>query len=72
MKANPFKGKDNRAEEMAEARQVRAGKVSPAQYAKKEKAEGDKKPMKSLMSTGKKLATGKMSAAAYGKAAKGK
>lgn len=70
MKANPFKGKDNRAEEMAEARQVRSGKVSPAQYAKKEKAEGDKKPTKALMATGKKLATGKLSAATYGKMSK--
>lgn len=68
--ATAFKGKDNKKEEMAEARQVRSGKVSPAQYAKKEKAEGDMKSSKSLISTGKKLASGKLSAAAYGKSAK--
>lgn len=70
MKASPFKGKDNKAEEKAEARQLRAGKVSPAQYVKKEKAEGDMKSTKSLLATGKKLASGKMSPASYAKSAK--
>jgi hypothetical protein len=65
-----FSGKDNKAEEMAEAKAVRSGKVSPAQYAAREKAEGDKKPTGKLMATGKALASGKMSAAQYGAAAK--
>ena len=70
MATKPFAGKDNKAEEKAEARQVRAGKVTPAQYAKKEKAEGEMKSSKSLLATGKKLASGKMSAAGYAKSAK--
>ncbi len=68
--AKPFAGKDTKAEERKEAKMVRAGKVSPAQYAKKEKAEGDMKSKSTLMGVGKKLATGKMSAAQYAKAAK--
>lgn len=70
MATKAFAGKDNKAEERKEAKMVRAGKVSPAQYAKKEKAEGDMKSKSSLMATGKKLASGKMSAAQYAKAAK--
>lgn len=66
MKATPFKGKDNRAEEMAEAKKMRAGKMTPMQYAKAEKKEGDKKSMKTLVATGKKLASGKMTAKQYG------
>lgn len=68
---NPFANKDTRSEEMAEARQVRSGKMSPAQYAAMEKAEGDHKETKSqLQSKGKQLATGKLSAAEYGKQSK--
>lgn len=69
-KVKPFTGKDDKAEEMAEAKQVRSGKVSPKQYAMREKAEGDKKPMGKLVDTGKKLASGKMSAGQYGGMAK--
>ena len=72
MAAKPFTGKDTKAEEMSEAKAVRSGKVSPKQYARsekrEEKKEGEKaKPMKSLLSTGKQLASGKMSAGAYAK-----
>lgn len=69
-KAPPFKGKDNKAEEMAEAKAVRSGKVSPAQYAAAEKKEGDKKSMSSLKATGKDIAAGKKSAAQYASQAK--
>lgn len=72
MKSMPFKGKQTKAEEMAEAKKVRSGKMSPAEYARAEKKEGDKKSMGSLMARGKALASGKMSAQAYGKAATGK
>lgn len=61
-----FKGKQTKAEEMAEAKAVRSGKVSPAEYARKEKAEGDTKSMASLKARGEKLASGRMSAAEYG------
>lgn len=74
-KVKPFTGKDTKAEEMAEAKAVRSGKVTPKQYAKKEqveeKKEGEKKvPAKKLVATGKALASGKMSAEAYGAKAK--
>ena len=67
----PFTGKDTKAEEMAEAKAVRSGKVTPKQYAQREmveeKKEGEKKtPAKKLVATGKALATGKMSAEKYG------
>jgi hypothetical protein len=66
-----FKGKQTKAEEMKEAKMVRTGKVSPAQYAKREKAEGNPKSMKSLRSDGKALATGKMTAGQYASKATG-
>ena len=69
-KVKAFSGKDNRKEEMAEAKAVRSGKVSPAQYTSKEMAEEKREGAKSnpakLMSTGKALASGKMSASQYG------
>lgn len=72
MATKPFTGKNTKAEEMAEARAVRAGKVTPKQYARAEKREeakeGEKaKPMSKLVSTGKQLAAGKMSAGQYAK-----
>jgi hypothetical protein len=69
-KVAAFKGKDTRAEERTEARMVRSGKVSPAQYASKEKAEGDMKSKASLMRTGKDIASGKQSVTQYGAMAK--
>lgn len=73
MATKPFKGKDNRAEEMAEGRAVRAGKVSPAEYARRERMEGRKdaehSPAK-LKSTGAALASGRMSPAKYAAEAK--
>ena len=69
-KVKPFAGKDNKKEERAEAKMVRSGKVSPAQYAAKEKAEGDTKSKASLMRTGKDIASGRESVAQYGAMAK--
>jgi hypothetical protein len=73
-KVKAFSGKDTKAEEMAEAKAVRSGKVSAAQYKSKEmaeeKREGEKSNPKKLMSTGKALASGKMSASQYGGMAK--
>lgn len=63
--AKMFQGKQTRQEEMAEAKAVRSGKVSPAEYARREKAEGDKASTKSLEARGKQLASGKMSADQY-------
>ncbi|CAB5220416.1 hypothetical protein UFOVP236_51 [uncultured Caudovirales phage] len=68
-KAKPFSGKDTKAEERAEAQQVRSGKVSPAQYKAKEmreeKAEGEASDPKQLMATGKAIASGRMSPDQY-------
>lgn len=74
-KSVPFSGKDTKAEEMAEAKAVRSGKVSPKQYATKERAEEKKEGEKAtskgkLVATGKALASGKMSAEKYGSMAK--
>lgn len=68
--AKAFAGKDTKAEERAEARAVRSGKLSPSEYAAKErreeKMEGESgKSMSSLKSTGKALATGSMSPSQY-------
>lgn len=60
-----FKGRDDFKEEVKEAKAVRAGKITPKQYAKGEKSEGEKAPAKKLEATGKKLATGKMTAKQY-------
>lgn len=73
-KVKPFTGKDTKAEEMAEAKAVRSGKVSPKEYVRREvaeeKKEGEKPNPKKLAATGKALASGKMSAQAYGAKAK--
>lgn len=63
--AKAFAGRQTPAEERKEARMVRSGKVSPAEYARREKAEGDKKSPATLRATGQKLASGKMSASQY-------
>ncbi len=60
-----FKGKQSAAEEKAEAKMVRSGKMTPAQYARAEKAEGDTASTKSLEARGQQLASGKMSAEQY-------
>lgn len=65
----PFSGEDTRAEEMAEAKAVRSGKVSVAQYVAKETAEhakeGEKTNRSELMARGKAIASGAMSPAQY-------
>ena len=70
----PFTGKDTKAEEMAEAKAVRSGKVTPKQYVQREvaeeKREGEKPNRAKLAATGKALASGKMSAEKYGSMAK--
>ena len=73
-KVKPFTGKDTKSEEMAEAKAVRSGKVSPQQYVAREmaeeKREGEKSNPRELAKKGKDLASGKMSAAQYGAMAK--
>lgn len=60
-----FKGKQTPAEERAEAKMVRSGKMTPAQYARAEKAEGDTKSTAALKARGQQLASGKMSPDQY-------
>jgi hypothetical protein len=66
-----FKGKQTKSEEMKEAKLVKSGKLTPSQYAKREKAEGNPKPISRLRSDGKALATGKMTAGQYASKATG-
>jgi hypothetical protein len=72
MAFKPFAGKQTKKEEMVEAKAVKSGKVTPAQYAAKEKAEGDSKSKGALMAKGKALASGKMSPKQYADKATGK
>lgn len=60
-----FRGADTPAEEKAEARAVRSGKISPKQYVAGEKSEGEKEP--GMLARAKALKSGKMSPAAYAK-----
>lgn len=65
MATKAFAGKQTPAEEKKEAAMVRSGRMSPAQYARAEKKEGDTKSTASLKAQGRKLASGKMTAAQY-------
>lgn len=47
-----FKGKESVKEELAEAKAIKAGKISPMEYAKGEKMEGHKKGGKVCMARG--------------------
>ena len=60
-----FRGADTPAEEKAEARAVRSGKITPKQYVAGEKSEGEKEP--GMLARAKALKSGKMSPAAYAK-----
>jgi hypothetical protein len=65
-----FKGKDSPKEEMKEAKAVKAGKVSPKQYARGEKMEGDKKSTKTLVKKAQDIKSGKLSPSKYAKGQK--
>ena len=62
-----FAGKETAGEEKREARAVRSGKISPSQYAKGEKSEGEKDKKGTLVKRGEALKSGKLSPAAYAK-----
>lgn len=61
--AKLFQGKDNRAEEMAEARALKSGKITKAEYMAGEKSEGHS--MKDASKRADAMKAGKMSAAQY-------
>jgi hypothetical protein len=60
-----FKGKDTPAEEKKEAKAVKSGKLSPLQYARGEKMEGDKSSTKTLKKKAEDMKSGKLSASKY-------
>jgi hypothetical protein len=60
--AKMFKGKDTKAEEMAEAKALKSGKISKAQYVAGEKAEGHGK---GAAKVGAAIKSGKMSPGQY-------
>ena len=63
--ASLFKGKESMGEELKEAKAIKSGKITPMQYAKGEKSEKAKMPMK-------KMAKGGYVKSADGIASKGK
>jgi hypothetical protein len=63
--AKLFAGKQSMKEEMAEAKALKSGKISKADYVKGEMAEGHSK--KGLMKRAEALKSGKMSAKQYAK-----
>jgi hypothetical protein len=58
-----FKGKETTKEEKGEAKALKSGKISVAQYMKGEKSEGEKPSKKTAMA----IKSGKMSPAQYAK-----
>jgi hypothetical protein len=61
-----FTGKDSKAEEMAEAKALKSGKISPKQYKAGEKSEGEKNT-KEISKNAAAIKSGKLSPAAYAK-----
>lgn len=66
--AKMFAGKETKAEEMAEAKALKSGKISKAQYIKGEKAEGEKSS--EAKKNADMIKSGKMSANQYAAAEK--
>ena len=62
-----FAGKETATEEKNEAKAVKSGKISPKQYAKGEKSEGEKASTKTLEKKADKMKSGKLTPAAYAK-----
>lgn len=60
-----FKGKESAGEEKAEARALRSGKISKAQYIAGEKSEGKKEPLSEIKKNASAIKSGKMSPAKY-------
>ena len=60
-----FRGKETKKEELAEAKALKSGKISPKQYVAGEKKEGHGK---GAASKAKAIKSGKLSPAAYAKA----
>lgn len=71
MAVKKFTGKDTRAEEMAEAKALKGGKITKAQYIAAEKREdrkeGEKGKTREITRNANAIKSGKMSPAAYAK-----
>lgn len=67
---NLFRGKDTPKEEIKEAQAVKAGRVSPKQYAKGEKLEGEKAPAKKLERTATAIKKGELTPKQYARGQK--
>ena len=68
--ANLFKGKDDKKEEIREAKAIKSGKLSPKQYARGEKMEGEKASTKSMVKKAQDIKAGKLSPSKYAKGQK--
>lgn len=64
MATKMFQGKDNRAEEMAEAKALQSGRISKAQYMAGEKSEGEHSAVE-IRSNANALSSGALSASEY-------
>ena len=62
-----FKGKETKSEETKEANAVKSGKITPKQYAKGEKMEGEKDKKSTLVKRGDEIKSGKLPVAKYAK-----
>ena len=66
-----FTGKDTRAEEMAEAKALKSGKISKSQYVagekREERKEGEKMSVGKIKANANAIKSGKMSPGAYAK-----
>lgn len=71
MAVKRFTGKDTRAEEMAEAKALKSGKITKAQYVagekREERKEGEKMSVGKIKSNANAIKSGRMSPAAYAK-----
>lgn len=71
MAVKRFTGKDTRAEEMAEAKALKSGKITKAQYVagekREERKEGEKMSASKIKSNANAIKSGRMSPAAYAK-----
>lgn len=71
MATKKFTGKDTRAEEMAEAKALKSGRISKSQYIAAEKREdrkeGEKGKAREITKNANAIKSGKMSPAAYAK-----
>lgn len=67
---NMFRGKDTQKEEEKEARAVKSGRLTPKQYAKGEKLEGEKESAKKLERTATAIKKGDITPKQYARGQK--